>query len=62
MLMGLSVVPIHVNMSPALMNNFDDRGYILSGRLNSLSTCFLQLFFGGGGDHLYLVLVHNWMY
>ena len=51
MLMGLNV-----NMSPALVNNFDERGYILSGGLSSLSTCFLQLSLG---DHLYLVLVHN---
>lgn len=59
MLMGLSLAPILVNMSTALMNNFDNKGYILSYDLNSLSTCFLQLSLG---DYLYLVLVHYRMY
>lgn len=59
MLMGLSVAPILANMSTALMNNVDDRGYILADGLNSLSACFLQLSLG---DHFYLVLVHNRMY
>lgn len=59
MLMGLSVAPTLANMSTALMNNFDDRGYILADGLNSLSACFLQLSLG---DHFYLVLVHSRMY
>lgn len=33
MLIGLSVAPILANMSMALMNNVDDRGYILSDGL-----------------------------
>lgn len=59
MLMGLSVAPILANMSTALMNNVDDRGYILADGLNSLSACFLQISLG---DHFCLVLVHNRMY